>query len=335
MLPRGVVIGGGFFSRIQMEAWNRLRNHAEIVAVCDADAVRAEAFARDFGLARSYSDAATMLEAEKPNFVDIVTRPDTHLALATLAAQHGAHILCQKPLAPTLEEATRMVEVAETAGVRLMVNENWRWQPWYREMKRRLDAGEIGEVTHAVWMHSNSDGLLNPPYPNQPYFAQYPRLLIYETLVHFLDSACYLFGRPDSLRACTKRVNPVIAGEDSAQIRLFWPDGRRCWITATRCGEVFENNVAMARLRIDGTKGTLAMMGDGSLWSGNGELKRIDWEPPVLGYKGDSALATQRHFLECLASGATFETGGREYLFAVRMVEASYESAAARATLAL
>ncbi len=318
-----------------MADWNRLREHCEIVAVCDADETKAKAFAADFGVARTYTDAAAMLSAEKPDFVDIVTRPETHLSLAQLAAQHGAHILCQKPFAPTLAEAVAIVETAEAAGVRMMVNENWRWQAWYREMKRRLDAGEIGEVKSAVWIHSSNDGLMNPPYPNQPYFATYPQLLIYETLVHFLDSACYLFGRPESLRAYTKRVNPVIAGEDSAQIRLFWPDGRRCWITATRCGEVLENGVAMARLRIDGSSGTLAMMGDGSLWSGSGELMRIDWEPPTTGYKGDSALATQRHFVECLESGEPFETNGRDYLFSVRMVEASYESAAARATLAL
>jgi len=329
------VIGAGFFSRIQMAEWLRLRDRCEIVAVCDTDAARVQAFAHEFGIPRTYSDPSRMLDAENPDFADIVTRPDTHLALSQLAFERGIHVLCQKPFAPTLAEAQQMVEGADAAGVRLMVNENWRWQAWYREIKRRLDAGEIGAVKNVVWMHSNSDGLLDPPYPNQPYFAQYPRLIIYETLVHFLDSACYLFGRPESLRAYTKRINPRIAGEDSAQIRLFWPNGRRCWIAATRCGEVFENNVAMARLRIDGEHGTISMLGDGSLWSGSGELKRIDWEPPTAGYKGDSAYATQKHFLDGLNSGAEFETSGREYLFTVRMVEASYESAATRATLQL
>jgi len=334
-LLRGVVIGAGFFARIQMADWRRLTDRCQIVAVCDADLSRAQACAQEFGIPRAYSNAATMLDAEKPDFADIVTRPDTHLPLSQLAFARGIHVLCQKPFAPTLAEAQQMVEGAATASVRLMVNENWRWQAWYREIKRRLEVGEIGAVKNVVWMHSNSDGLLDPPYPNQPYFAQYPRLLIYETLVHFLDTACYLFGRPESLRAYTKRINPRIAGEDSAQIRLFWPNGRRCWITATRCGEVFENNVAMARLRIDGELGTLSMLGDGSLWSGSGELKRIDWATPTDGYKGDSAYATQKHFVDCLNSGAEFETSGREYLFVARMVEASYESAAARATLQL
>ncbi|MBY0504127.1 MAG: Gfo/Idh/MocA family oxidoreductase [Bryobacteraceae bacterium] len=332
---RGVVIGAGYFSRIQMADWLRLRDLTEITAVCDADPVRAQAFAQEFGIARTYSGAAQMLDAEHPDFVDIVTRPDTHLPLCQLAFARKIPVLCQKPFAPTLAEAQQIVDAAEAAQVRIMVNENWRWQAWYRELKRRIDAGEIGAVQNVVWAHSNNDGLLDPPYPNQPYFAQYPRLLIYETLVHFLDTATYLFGRPEHLRAFTKRVNPRIAGEDSAQIRLFWPSGLRCWITATRCGEVFENNVAMARLRIDGERGSFSMLGDGSLWQGNGNLTRLPFEPPTAGYKGDSALATQRHFLTCLLSGQPFETNGRDYLFTVSMVEASYESAATRATVAL
>ena len=52
------------------------------------------------------------------------------------AAARGVHIICQKPLAPTLAESRRIVENAESAGVRFMVHENFRWQPWYREAKR-------------------------------------------------------------------------------------------------------------------------------------------------------------------------------------------------------
>lgn len=334
-MHRGVIVGCGFFARIQMADWNRLTEHCQITACCDQDPARAEAFARDFHIPRHYSDAAAMLAAERPDFVDLVTRPDTHLPLARLAAQHHAHILCQKPFAPTLAEAQQIVEAADAAGVRLMVNENWRWQAWYREIKRLLDSGELGTIENIVWTHSNHDGLLDPPYPNQPYFAQYPRFLIYETLVHFLDTACYLFGRPETLRAHTRRINPKIAGEDAAQIRLTWPDGLRCWINGTRCGQVFENNAAMARLRLDGTRQTLHMMGDGTLYTGTGDLTRLPFTPPTTGYKGDSALATQRHFLDSLTTGAPFETSGQDYLFTTHLVEAAYESAATQATLAL
>ena len=332
---RGVVIGCGFFSRIQMADWNRLQSLVEIVAACDADEARARQFAADFGIARVYSDASAAMDAEKPDFADIATRPESHLALGQAAAARNVAILCQKPLAPALAESEALVQAAEAAGVRLMVNENWRWQGWYRELKRRLDLGEIGEVKNVVWLHSMADGLHEPLYPNQPYFRDYPRLLIYETLVHYLDCARYLFGNPATLRAVTKRNNPAIKGEDEANIRLEYASGLRVWIRGTRCGQVMEDGAAMGRLRVDGTRDTIAMMGDGSLHRGTGVLTRLPFEPPRQGYRGDSAYATQRHFAECLLSGAPFETPGREYLFTVKMVEAAYESAATRTTIAL
>lgn len=332
---RGVVIGCGFFSRIQMADWNRLSEMVEMVAACDADEGRARQFAADFGIARVYADPAMALAAERPDFVDIVTRPEANLPLVELAAGHKVHVLCQKPFAPTLGECERMVEMADAAGVRLMVNENWRWQGWYREMKRRMDVGEIGEAKNVVWIHSSSDGIREPLYPAQPYFRDYPRLLIYETLVHYLDCSRYLFGAPVRLRAATKRVNPAIRGEDEANIRLEYASGLRVWIRGTRCGEQMENHAVMGRMRVDGSRDTLVLMGDGTLHHGTGALAPLPYTPPTGGYRGDSCYATQRHFAECLASGQPFETAGRDYLFTVRMVEAAYESAATRTTIEL
>ena len=318
-----------------MADWLRLADQVEIAAVCDADPARARQFAAGFGIARTYSDPATALTAERFDFADIVTRPEAHLPLVTLAAQHKTNVLCQKPFAPTLAECAAMVSAADAAGIRLMVNENWRWQGWYREIKRRLDAGEIGQPRNVVWLHSNNDGIGEPLYPAQPYFRDYPRLLIYETLVHYLDCSRYLFGAPTTLRATIKRNNPVIQGEDEANIRLGYASGLRVWIRGTRCGEVMENNAAMGRLRIDGSGDTLAMMGDGTLHHGTGTLAPLAYTPPTGGYRGDSAYATQRHFAECLATGAPFETSGRDYLLTVRMVEAAYTSAAERTTIHL
>jgi predicted dehydrogenase len=321
----GVLVGCGYFARIQMKDWLRLAAHVRLAAVCDLDLARAEAFARYFGVPRVYTDPAAMLDEIRPAFLDAATRPDSHRALVEMAAARRVHVLCQKPFAPSYEDCVAMVETCERAGVRLMVNENWRWQAWYREIARILASGRIGAVRNVVWIHSNSDGLLDPPYPNQPYFAQMPRLLIYETLVHYLDTARFLFGEPARLRCATKRNNRRIAGEDQADIRLEYASGLRVWITGTRCGSVLENGAAMGRMRIDGSRGTLQMMGDGRiLLDGHPQA----FMPPEAGYKGDSAYATQRHFAECLASGAEFETSGRAYLGTVRLVEAAYQAAA-------
>ena len=82
-----------------------------------------------YGIPKLYKDFEEMLDQEKPDVVDIITPPTTHLPLCQLAAERGIHIICQKPLAPTFAEAKAIVELAEKAGVRFMVHENWRFQP--------------------------------------------------------------------------------------------------------------------------------------------------------------------------------------------------------------
>ena len=80
--------------------------------------------------------------AERPDFVDMVTPPETHEELCRDAAEFGAHVVCQKPLAPTLEASRRLVEMrSKSAGVRFMVHENFRFQPWYRKIKEIEPAG--------------------------------------------------------------------------------------------------------------------------------------------------------------------------------------------------
>ena len=133
---RGALVGCGYFGRIQLDGWRRVAG-ASIVAVCDVDSARAQAGAADFG-ARAYTDVAAMLAADRSDFLDIVTRPALHLPLVRLAAQRGLPVLCQKPMAPTWEECLEMAAVARRAGIRLMINENWRWQPWYRRIRDLL-----------------------------------------------------------------------------------------------------------------------------------------------------------------------------------------------------
>lgn len=327
---RGVVIGCGFFARIQMEAWNRLRDLVTITACCDADAHRAAEFARDFSIPKSYSDAAMMLDAQKPHFVDIVTRPDTHRPLAEAAAARGIHVLCQKPFAPTLEESEALVAACDHANVRLMVNENWRWQAWYREIHRLLAEDAIGAPRKITWIHSHNDGFDHNFYPAQPYFAQMPRFLVYETLVHYLDTARFLYGEPATVRCHIRRQNPRIQGEDQADIRLRYASSLEVWIRGTRCGDIYENGAAMGRCHIDASRGSLVMMGDGTLYL-NGA--RTSFEPPLEGYRGDSCLATQKHFASSLLQGTPFEADARDYLKTFRLMELCYQSAATRATL--
>lgn len=323
------MIGCGFFAQFQAEAWARMGDLCEISAVCDVDPARAAAFAEKYGFAGSYSSVEEMLDTEQPDFVDIVTRPDSHKALVQQAASRDIDILCQKPFAPTLAEAEDILLICDLAGVRLMVNENWRFQAWYREVKGLLDASTIGEPFWYHFAHRMNDGLLETPYPNQPYFKDYPKFLIYETLVHYLDTARYLFGDAARLYCETSRVNHSIAGEDLAMISQTYPSGLHGVIDGNRCSSPDDAGTAMGCLRIDGRGGSLWVDGAGRITIEPRDGVRFEhpWDVPPLGYRGDSCYNTQRHFIECLKSGEEFETAGRKYLKTFDLVFDCYRSA--------
>ena len=318
------IVGCGFFAQNHIEAWRRMAG-VELAAAADPDLERARQAAP-----RAYASAEEMLRAERLDFVDLATRPETHLELVRLAAAHGLPAICQKPMAPSWMEAVAMVETAESAGIRLMIHENWRWQAWYREIMRRLDAGDIGVPVSYSFRTRRRDGFGGEPYASQPYFRHMPRLLIYETLVHHIDTARFLFGGLTKIYGQARRVNSVIAGEDCVLLALTHESGLAGVIDGHRFTELEPDGPAMEEFVVEGERGTLTLLTDGNLYAGSGTGRRRVWtNEAVEGYRGDSVFGTQRHFIDCLNTGAPFESGGREYLqttFAA--VEAAYESVA-------
>ncbi|MGB9605287.1 MAG: Gfo/Idh/MocA family protein [Bryobacteraceae bacterium] len=323
---RGALIGCGFFGRIQAEAWRRIPE-AEIVAACDRDLARAQQVAP-----QAYLSAAHMLESERLDFVDIATTPEAHLELVRLAAGHGVHIICQKPMAPDWEQAVAMVKAAEAAGVRLIIHENWRWQPWYREAAARMRQGEIGFPLTYWFRVRRHDGRGSHPYPQQPYFRQMPRLLIFETMVHTLDTARMLFGEIESVCALLRRVNPNIAGEDHAALLVRHQDALFGVMDGHRFLDLTPDSPPLGEAWFEGDRGCLHVTAEGHLLQDG----CLVWENRARqGYRGDSVRAAQQHFVACLLSGAPAESEGREYLKTFAAVEAAYRSAAEGRLVAL
>lgn len=325
----GALVGCGYFANLQMEAWNRLRDEAEIAAVCDLQLEKAQDFGRRYGIGSVYCNFEEMLDrAGRLDFIDIVTRSETHWPLVRMAAQRKLHILCQKPLAPSMQEAKEMVSFCAQKGVRLMVNENWRWQAWYREIQSLLEGGAIGNPFFFYFNHRDNDGLLDPPYPRQPYFVSMPRFLIYETLVHYLDTVRFLIGEIESIFCQIKRINPKIAGEDAAVIQLTC--GKTTGIIdGNRCSTPDEPGPVLGYARFEGNQGKLLLSGTGRIFLEPtlGTRKEHEYAIPSSGYRGDSCLATQRHFVRCLQSGEEFEASGSDYLRTLHAVFRAYESA--------
>jgi predicted dehydrogenase len=291
-----------------------------IVAACDPQLDRARAAAP-----RAYAEPERMLDQERLDFVDIATRPESHLALMRMAVERGIPVICQKPLAESMSQALEMKRLVEAFGVRVMVHENWRFQPWYREAKRRIDRGEIGQPVSYSFRMRQRDGLGSDAYPNQPYFRQMPRLLIYETLIHPIDTARFLFGEIQTVFATMRRVNRLIAGEDRSVVLLEHTAGTDGVVDGHRFSMPHPPGPAMGESFFEGQDGVLQVLANGDLYRGADRVWRNTIET---GYKGDSVLATQRHFIDCLRAGFPFETGLNEYLPSFAAVEAAYVSAA-------
>jgi predicted dehydrogenase len=227
------LIGCGHISVRHIPAWQATPD-AELVAVCDLDRARAEARAEQFGITRAYDDVEAMLAREHLDVVDIATHDVTHRPLVGLAVSRGLHVLCQKPLAPTMAQAREMVELARVAGVRFMVLEMWRHLRPIRDLKRYLDEGVIGPV-HALRVLAIPRELrrTRPVDDEQPYLADLPMLMVYDTYIHHIDGIRYLLGDVVSVYARMAHVNPAIVGEDKVAIVLGHAGGATSLLDAS------------------------------------------------------------------------------------------------------
>lgn len=329
---RGVVIGAGYFSDFHLDAWNRLPG-VEIACVCDLDGAKARQTAAKHGIADASTDPRAAMERPDIDFVDIATPSAGRLELVKLAVERGLAVICQKPLATDFSTAKQIIEVGANSAAPFMVHENFRFQPWYREIKRLLTAGAIGSRLHSIAVHSRmGDGWGEAAYlARQPYFRSMPRLLVHETGVHFVDTFRYLGGEIEECSASLRRLNPVIAGEDSGRLMFRFATGAEAVWDANRYNESLSDDFRY-------TFGEVLVEGDGgSIWLGFDGTIRIkplgqpavvhQYAHPRQGFGGDCVYACQRHFLEVLNGEAVCETSPREYEKSLRVVEALYESA--------
>ncbi|MEM8526223.1 MAG: Gfo/Idh/MocA family oxidoreductase [Bacteroidota bacterium] len=331
MKIRLACIGAGYFARFHIEAWKRLPE-VELVAICDKDESKANTLAEEFQVAKVYTDTNELLEREKFEVIDIITPPETHLTLCEQFAQAGKNIICQKPLAPTLSEAQKLAKIILASDVRFMVHENFRFQPWYRKMKALLQAEVVGNRIHNLQIKMRmGDGWSKDAYSNrQPYFRQMPRLLIYETGIHYIDVFRYLVGEIDSVYAQLRTFNPAIAGEDSALVFFEFQNGTQGLLDGNRYNEFNceDARYTFGETIIEGNKGTIRLYSNGRITVqklGQKE-EEIMYEHENKNFAGDCVYFTQQHFVQTFLNNAVFETNIKDYLNNVEIQEAIYES---------
>jgi D-apiose dehydrogenase len=329
---RGALIGCGFVSRFHIDAWSHVPD-ARLVALCDLDRERLARAAERVDGAAAYTSAAELFEKEPAlDFVEICTRPESHRVLVELAARRGAHILCQKPASMVRADFTEMIDLCESAGVRLMIHENWRFRPWYRALRALIDSGGIGRPIRVRIAHRDTRAVRPDGFIDQPYQAAMPRLILMDMGCHLVDTARYLMGEIESVSATIGRFGRENVGEDVAMLAVTFASGALGWLDFTWCAapDRARPQWALNETVVEGSDATVRVMTDGSLElvtpTGQTERRPVALPPDDLVYV-DGYAATQRHFIEGLLSGQPHETSAADNLKTMDIVWTAYRSA--------
>lgn len=195
------IVGAGNIGRVHSRSYAQLAN-ARVVAVADIDHQAADAMAAKHG-ARAYYDMRYLFDDKDVQVVDVCLPTYLHEQGVIGAASAGKHVLCEKPVALTVDSAERMISAIEHAGVKAMVAQVIRFWPHYLTIKEMLDRGDLGLPIMAYAARLGRQPMWTSWYsdPNLSGGA------LLDLHVHDLDWLYYLFGRPKTVYAVGTRVN--------------------------------------------------------------------------------------------------------------------------------
>jgi predicted dehydrogenase len=327
-----VLAGCGSISRAWLTAIREMPD-VKLVGFVDLFPQTAQERAAEFGWTEAAvgSDLAAMLAETRPDCVFDCTVPESHTAVTLTALQHGCHVLGEKPLADTLENARKSVAAAEAAGKIYAVIQNRRYDPNLRRLCDFLETGAIGEVTTV-----NADFYKGAHFGG---FRDHMRhVLLLDMAIHTFDAARKISGA-DPLAVYCHEWNPAGSwyDHDASAMAIFEMSGglifnyRGSW-----CSEGL-NTTWESEWRIIGTKGSVrwngadvfqaqAVTATGGFFS---EWQDIDLPPTpadmVTGHAG-----VIRDFVDSIRSGSTPETVAGDNIKSLAMVFAAIESAERR-----
>ena len=157
---RVLLVGAAFSADLHSDGYSRIRDKAAIVGICDKDLDRVRALAKryDFEDYAAYDDYETAIRDCDCDLVDICMPNFLHHDVAILALQRGRDIICEKPLATTVEDARDMVDTAARLDRRIYYAEDWLFAPAFRKALAILRSGQLGRPLYirARECHSGS-----------------------------------------------------------------------------------------------------------------------------------------------------------------------------------
>lgn len=289
--------------------WNLLRywrelEGAELAAAADVNPPLLDKIRAEFGLEHTYASYAEMLDRERPDVVSVTLDNAGTADVVEAAAAHGAHVLAEKPMAATLEQADRMVAACRRAKVQLLINWPSAWNPAVQTVDRLVRDGAIGRVHKTKYLAAHQG-------PKEigctPYFYNW----LYDARLNgagaLMDYCCYgsnlaahWLGRPSSVVGIMATLVKVgFPVDDNAIILMKYPHAfgvaEASWTQQAPDGG--------ANPSVFGETGTLSVVG------GRVRLGRLGRDPEWM--EPDQPSPGRRngpeYLVSCLRSGAPVE----------------------------
>lgn len=310
---RVAVIGVGFWGRNHARVFSELPQ-TELVAVCDTNKERALAVAKKFQV-KAYTNSQTLLKKEEVDALSICTWTTAHAKEATRALNAEKHILVEKPIASTVSQARKIVELAQRKKCCVMVGFIVRFNPGVQRMREVIENGKIGTIVSATARR----------------VSRWPERIgdvgiVKDTAIHEIDIMRYLFAEdPVAVYANAGNLRHG-KFEDYAQIMLTFREGKTAfietnWLTPYR----------VRKLIVTGSEGIMSLdyltQEITIETAGQTLIPRYKWEEPL-------KLELQ-HFADSILNNKEPMVTGLDGLKALVIAEAVLKSAAKGKTINL
>jgi predicted dehydrogenase len=320
---RSTIVGLGGISFEHLEKLGRLPD-VEVAGVCDLSATLVDAVAERFAVAGRYTSYEAMLAELEPDSVHVLTPPQRHRELVLAALDAGAHVLVEKPAAPTWDAYVEMRDRASEGGLLLLENLNYRTMPVVAAIVAARDDGQLGELVNV----DVSMGL-GIAEPGSPYLDRQTRHFAHDLpggalqnfASHPASVVAALAGAPRAVRSSLRQLGEDSLGPDELRALVEAEHGSAT-VTLTSHGKP-----ASMTVRAQGTRATLA----GDVFAGRLEVDRAG--SPLTRITGGVRNAAAQ--LGAMAALVTRTGTGRNYWFVgfENLLAGFYDAVAGRAGL--
>ena len=306
---------------------------AQLVASCDIDAERSQAFARKYNVP-GYCALSEMLERTKADVVSVLTPSGSHAAVAIEVAGAGRHVIVEKPMALTLKDADAMIAAANAAGVRVFVVKQNRFNVPVVKAREALEAGRLGKLVLGTvrvrWCRDQSY------YDQDSWRGTWAQDggVIANQASHHVDMLGWFMGPVESVHARSSRALVNIEAEDTVVATLRFRSGALGIIEATAATRPTDLEGSLSVL---GAGGTIEIAGFAvnkiRHWNfveprieDADVIERFSVNPPNV--YGFGHQAYYEHVVDCLAHGKAALVDGHEARTSLELIAALYESMA-------